>query len=130
MVIKTEVCAFCEDRIYPGHGSRLVRRDGQVLIFIDHKSSSLYLLRKKPAKLTWTVAWRRLNKKFTSIEKSARRRRGGQAARSARAVVGVDAAALRSKRKANAAAGGKLTYAQKVAAREAKRRAARQAGSA
>lgn len=30
MVIKTELCAFSETRIYPGHGSRFVRKDGQV----------------------------------------------------------------------------------------------------
>lgn len=31
MVIKTEVCAFSDTRIYPGHGMRFVRRDGQVM---------------------------------------------------------------------------------------------------
>lgn len=30
MVIKTEVCAFSDTRIYPGHGVRMIRRDGQV----------------------------------------------------------------------------------------------------
>lgn len=30
MVIKTEVCAFSDTRIYPGHGVRFIRRDGQV----------------------------------------------------------------------------------------------------
>lgn len=30
MVIKTEVCAFSDSRIYPGHGVRFIRRDGQV----------------------------------------------------------------------------------------------------
>lgn len=30
MVIKTEVCAFSDYRIYPGHGVRFIRRDGQV----------------------------------------------------------------------------------------------------
>lgn len=30
MVIKTEVCAFSDIRIYPGHGVRFIRRDGQV----------------------------------------------------------------------------------------------------
>lgn len=30
MVIKTEVCAFSDIRIYPGHGVRMIRRDGQV----------------------------------------------------------------------------------------------------
>ena len=30
MVIKTDTCSFSEMRIYPGHGSRFVRKDGQV----------------------------------------------------------------------------------------------------
>lgn len=30
MVIKTEVCGFSDTRVYPGHGVRFVRRDGQV----------------------------------------------------------------------------------------------------
>jgi hypothetical protein len=29
-VCRTELCAFSEYRIYPGHGVRFIRRDGQV----------------------------------------------------------------------------------------------------
>ena len=28
---RTELCAFSEYRIYPGHGIRYIRRDGQVI---------------------------------------------------------------------------------------------------
>ena len=31
MVVKTELCAFSEYRIYPGHGQKYVRRDGQLV---------------------------------------------------------------------------------------------------
>ena len=62
-MLRTEGCAFTEFRIYPGHGIRLARRDGQVVIFSSSKAKSMYLQRKKPAKLTWTQAWRRMNKK-------------------------------------------------------------------
>ena len=31
-VIKTDTCSFSEMKIYPGHGSRYVRRDGQVRV--------------------------------------------------------------------------------------------------
>jgi len=121
MVIKTEVCAFSEDRIYPGHGSRLVRRDGQIVIFSSSKTCSLFLNKKRPAKLTWTTAWRRLNKKISSIESSGRRR-----ARRARVVprgyVGASVADLRSKAKKTTKGG---SYAVKAAAREAARRAAK-----
>ena len=74
MVIKTEVCAFSEARVYPGHGIRYVRKDGQLVTFFSSKTKSLYLQRKKPAKLCWTVAWRRLNKKTRAIDVSRRKR--------------------------------------------------------
>lgn len=38
MVIKTEVCAFSDTRIYPGHGVRFIRRDGQVRETIEGKA--------------------------------------------------------------------------------------------
>ena len=30
MVVKTDSCFFTEEKIYPGNGIRLVRRDGKV----------------------------------------------------------------------------------------------------
>mmetsp|Transcript_21373 Transcript_21373/g.41906 ORF Transcript_21373/g.41906 Transcript_21373/m.41906 type:complete len:126 (+) Transcript_21373:79-456(+) len=63
MVVKTNVCAYTEFKIYPGHGIKFVRKDGQPLDFINSKAKSLYHQRIKPNKLTWTTGWRRLNKK-------------------------------------------------------------------
>ena len=63
MVVKTELCAFSEFRIYPGHGIRFIRRDGQPVLLATSKAKSMIQQRKKPAKLMWTQAWRRLNKK-------------------------------------------------------------------
>ena len=63
MVVKTQVCSFSEFRIYPGHGSKFVRRDGTVVTLISSKAKSMYMQRKKPAKLHWTVTYRRLAKK-------------------------------------------------------------------
>lgn len=121
MVIKTEVCAFSEDRIYPGHGSRFVRKDGQLIIFSSSKTCKLFHLRKRPAKLTWTTAWRRLNKKFSSIENSGNRRRR-RATRVARGFVGASVDDLRSKAKKGKKGG---SYAEKAAKREAAKRKAR-----
>jgi len=73
MVIKTDSCYFTEHRIYPGHGMRLVRKDGKLLAFINQKSRSLYLQKKKAQKLHWTQAWRRLHKKG-SVEQEAKKR--------------------------------------------------------
>lgn len=60
---RTELCAFSEYRIYPGHGQRFIRKDGQPVTLSTSKCKRLLLNRKKPAKLMWTQAWRRLNKK-------------------------------------------------------------------
>jgi len=63
MVIKTQLCAFSENRIYPGHGSMCCRRDGQTFWLSSKKAKSMYEQRKKPQKIAWTQAWRRLHKK-------------------------------------------------------------------
>ena len=63
MVIKTQLCAFSESRIYPGHGSMCCRRDGQTFWLSSKKAKSMYNQRKKPQKIAWTQAWRRLHKK-------------------------------------------------------------------
>jgi hypothetical protein len=32
MVVKTDVCFFSENKIFPGHGSKFVRKDGRVRV--------------------------------------------------------------------------------------------------
>lgn len=96
MVIKTEQCAFSESRVYPGHGSRYVRKDGASYIFISKKCKSLFLQRKKPSKLTWTLGWRRMNKKIKVEEVNRRARK--KTTKFQRAVVGVSAEEINKKR--------------------------------
>eukprot|EP00421_Protoceratium_reticulatum_P018505 CAMPEP_0168394352 /NCGR_PEP_ID=MMETSP0228-20121227/19487_1 /TAXON_ID=133427 /ORGANISM="Protoceratium reticulatum, Strain CCCM 535 (=CCMP 1889)" /LENGTH=48 /DNA_ID= /DNA_START= /DNA_END= /DNA_ORIENTATION= len=48
MVIKTDLCAYSEYRIYPGHGQRFVARDGKMSFFINAKVDSLFHQRIKP----------------------------------------------------------------------------------
>jgi len=73
MVVKTDTCFFTENRIYPGHGLRFVRKDGKLLAFVSKKGRSLYLQKIKAQKLHWTQAWRRLHKKG-SIEAEAKKK--------------------------------------------------------
>jgi len=80
MVIKTEVCAFSEFKIYPGNGSRFVTRTGQLVILSSAKSKAMFHQHKKPALLRWTLAWRRGHKKINNE---------GQAKRKVRRVVKV-----------------------------------------
>ena len=97
MVIKTNVCAFSEMRIYPGHGISYIRKDGQLVTFFSSKCKSLYLQRKKPAKLTWTVAWRRLNKKTQAIDVNRRKR--NRARKIARGIQGISVAEIQKRRR-------------------------------
>eukprot|EP00461_Guttulinopsis_vulgaris_P002698 UN02699 len=73
MVVKTETCFFSEIRIYPGHGSRLVRRDGRVLTFANHKSVAHYVNRKRAQNLRWTQSWRRNHKKVAAAHLTAKK---------------------------------------------------------
>jgi len=80
---------FSEQRIYPGHGSRYIRKDGSAYTFLSSKCKSLFLQRKKAAKICWTLGWRRMNKKIKVEETS--RRRARKTTKIQRAIVGVSA---------------------------------------
>jgi len=74
MVIKTDTCFFTELKIFPGHGKRLVLKDGKLLAFINRKSRSLFLQRKRAQRLHWTQAWRRLHRKKGTVEQLAKKK--------------------------------------------------------
>jgi len=77
MVLKTEKCSFSGLRVYPGHGMRLTKTDSTTFLFLNAKCKRLAAQKKKPAKLAWTVAYRKAHKKvrtdvilMRSIERS------------------------------------------------------------
>jgi large subunit ribosomal protein L24e len=76
-----------EYRIYPGNGKLMVRRDGKPIYLGSSKAQSLTLQRKKPAKLMWTQAWRRLHKKGLSEANLKKRRTRTNKVQ--RAIVGL-----------------------------------------
>ena len=96
MVVKTELCVFSEARIYPGHGMRFIRKDGQTLYFSGSKSKRLFNQGIKPSKLTCTMAWRILNKKDKKDEGTKQRKR--RIVRVHRAIVGLSAEEIAKKR--------------------------------
>mmetsp|Transcript_27509 Transcript_27509/g.57794 ORF Transcript_27509/g.57794 Transcript_27509/m.57794 type:complete len:147 (+) Transcript_27509:81-521(+) len=87
MVIATELCAMSEYRIWPGTGKLFVRRDGKPIFLGSSKAQSLTLQRKKPAKLVWTQAWRRLHKK--GLSETTLKKRRTRSNKVQRAVVGL-----------------------------------------
>ena len=64
---RTLTCSFSEYKIYPGHGGMYIRKDGQVGVvrvrYLNKKCRSLNEQKKRPARIRWTTAWRRNNKK-------------------------------------------------------------------
>merc|ERR1712151_799809 len=95
MVITTELCALSEYKIYPGNGKLFIRRDGRPVFLGSSKAYSLTLQRKKPAKLVWTQAWRRLHKK--GMTETTTKRRTRRATKVARDIVGLSLDDLRKK---------------------------------
>jgi large subunit ribosomal protein L24e len=73
----------------------MIRRDGKPVYTGSSKAFSLTMQRKKPSKLVWTQAWRRLHKKGlteTTLKKRTRRTN-----KVARAVVGLSLDEIRKK---------------------------------
>ncbi len=48
MVVKTDTCFFTEFKIYPGHGRRLVRKDGKVPQLLGNCSCTVALGLREP----------------------------------------------------------------------------------
>lgn len=53
MVIKMDMCACSEYRIYLGSGKRFAAKDGKISL-INSKADALFHQRVKPSKLRWT----------------------------------------------------------------------------
>merc|ERR1712086_908239 len=87
MVISTELCALSEYRIYPGNG--------KLMWLGTSKAYSLTMQRKKPAKLVWTQAWRRLHKK--GLSETTTKKRTRRTNKVQRAVVGASLEDIKKK---------------------------------
>jgi large subunit ribosomal protein L24e len=116
---RTELCAFSEYRIYPGHGQKFIRRDGQPVTLSSSKCKRLLINRKKPAKLMWTQAWRRLNKK--GKDEGVVRKKARRVVKAVRAIVGASLDDIKQK-KAAVAKAQKAAPATEAALKEVKDR--------
>merc|ERR1719454_1852001 len=125
MVVKTDLCVYTEYKIYPGRGIRYIAKDGKGTLFINAKADSLFHQKIKPVKLTWTQAWRRMNKKGKVEEGKARK--GRKSTKFQKAIVGMPLDDIKRKR----AQKPELRQAAKEAAmKEAKERMAKKNTSA
>lgn len=61
--MKYEIDTFSGYKIQPGHGILFVRSDSKIFRFFSEKTLNLFLDRKNPKDISWTVAYRRMHDK-------------------------------------------------------------------
>jgi len=108
--MKVEIDSFSGYRIYPSKGRIFVRGDNKVFRFSTSKNESLFLQRKNPRKISWTVPYRRLHKK--GITEDIAKKRSRKTVKHQRGIVGADLAAIAAKRNQTA----QVRTAQRAAA--------------
>merc|ERR1712233_192607 len=109
---------FSGQKIYPGKGKLFVRSDSKIFRFQNGKSESLFLQRKNPRRIAWTVLCRRAHRKGITEEQAKSRRR--RQVKSQRAVVGASLDAIKeAKEKRNVAQSVKKAEKAKSAAKGA-----------
>lgn len=52
--MESKICSMCGSKIYPGHGSILVKNNLKLYRFCRSKCRKLFSLKKNPAFLKWT----------------------------------------------------------------------------
>jgi len=108
--MKVEIDNFSQFRIYPSKGRLFVRGDSKVFRFSTSKNESLFLQRKNPRKISWTVPYRRLHKK--GITEEVAKKRSRKTVKHQRGIVGADMASILAKRNQSA----QIRTAQRTAA--------------
>ncbi|KIH94657.1 large subunit ribosomal protein L24e [Sporothrix brasiliensis 5110] len=87
---------FSGQKIYPGKGKLFVRGDSKIFRFQNGKSESLFLQRKNPRRISWTVLFRRQHRKGISEEVAKKRSR--RTVKSQRAIVGASLDVIKERR--------------------------------
>ena len=62
-MIKTDLCQCTEYRIYSDHRQKFIAKSRKAHPLINAKADLLFHPCVKPVKLSWTQAWRRMDKK-------------------------------------------------------------------
>ncbi|TGO47806.1 hypothetical protein BCON_0263g00170 [Botryotinia convoluta] len=94
--MRTYEDSFSGAKIYPGKGKLYVRGDSKIFRFQNGKSESLFLQRKNPRRIAWTVLFRRQHKKGISEEVAKKRTR--KTVKSQRAIVGASLDVIKERR--------------------------------
>ncbi|KAG4305320.1 hypothetical protein PORY_001490, partial [Pneumocystis oryctolagi] len=94
--MRIEVDSFGGNKIYPGRGKIYVRLDNKVFRFLFKKTCSLFLQRKNPRKISWTILYRKLHKK--GITEEVAKKRSRRTVKHQRAIVGASLEMIMEKR--------------------------------
>jgi len=94
--MKTEICAFSQMKIYPGHGKRYIRVDNRPFWLLNGKCEAAFLHKRNPRRTSWTVVYRRLHRKGAAEEIAKRKTR--KARKFQRGVVGASLDVITAKR--------------------------------
>jgi len=87
---------FSGTKIYPGKGKLYVRGDSKIFRFQNGKTESLFLQRKNPRRIAWTILYRRMHKKGISEEVAKKRTR--RTVKAQRAIVGASLDVIKERR--------------------------------
>jgi len=87
---------FSGEKIYPGKGKLYVRGDSKIFRFQNGKTESLFLQRKNPRRIAWTILFRKQHKKGLSEEVAKKRSR--RTVKSQRAIVGASLDVIKERR--------------------------------
>jgi len=94
--MKVEIDTFSGYRIYPSKGKLFVRGDNKIFRFANGKNESLFLQRKNPRKIAWTVVYRRMHKK--GITEEVAKKRSRRTVKHQRGIVGADLATINARK--------------------------------
>ncbi len=75
MVVRTDICSFSEQRIYPGRGNRIITKDGRLFYLLNAKADALFVRKVKGQDVRWSLIWRRVNKKVKTDDSAKRKKR-------------------------------------------------------
>lgn len=94
--MKTELCAFSQFKIYPGHGKRVVKADLRTVVFLNRKCEASFNFKRNPRRINWTVLYRRKHKKG-QVETEAKKK-SRKLAKFTRAITGATLEDIMKKR--------------------------------
>ena len=94
--MRTYEDTFSGQKIYPGKGKLYIRGDSKIFRFQNGKTESLFLQRKNPRRIAWTVLFRRQHKK--GITEEAAKKRTRRTVKHQRAIVGASLDVIKERR--------------------------------